>query len=248
MPDIRWNYETWNNNFDWEGEKPGWCEHTSGNEIDWRCVMVPRIASFLPTSRILEIAPGHGRWTHFLAQYCKELSIVDLAPACIEACKKRFANYDHISYHVTDGLHLDFLKPSSIDFVFSFDSLVHCDLEVLDSYLSYLQQALSPNGVGFFHHSNGAALPQVGQPDFSKIPGGRSTNVSAEIFEQLCRKHQLRCIGQEIINWNSADLIDCLSLFCRPGSRWDRANQVFVNRTFLETRQANKKLFGNYVF
>ncbi len=247
MPDIHWNYQKWNNTFDWETKKPSWCENTPQNEVDWRCIFFPRIASFLPAHRILEIAPGHGRWTHFLANQCEELTVVDLAPNCIAACKKRFASLSHISYFVNDGLHLHCLADSSIDFVFSFDSLVHCDANVIDSYLSHLSRALTADGTGFIHHSNSAALSRI--RDFGPTPvrGGRSTDVSAEIFEQLCRKYGLRCIVQEIINWNSPEPIDCLSLFCRAGSKWDRGNAVFETLDFPERRTAAKRAFLQYV-
>ncbi len=42
----------------------------------------------------------------------------------------------------------------SIDFVFSFDSLVHAEEDVIRSYLDQLGQKLRPDGVGFLHHSN----------------------------------------------------------------------------------------------
>ena len=42
----------------------------------------------------------------------------------------------------------------SVDFAFSFDSLVHADAEVLDAYAAELARTLAPDGVAFIHHSN----------------------------------------------------------------------------------------------
>jgi Methyltransferase domain len=42
----------------------------------------------------------------------------------------------------------------SIDFVFSYDSLVHADTEVLSAYLSEVARVLTPTGAAFLHHSN----------------------------------------------------------------------------------------------
>jgi hypothetical protein len=42
----------------------------------------------------------------------------------------------------------------SIDFVFSFDSLVHAEADVMQAYLNQLVRKLKLNGVGFIHHSN----------------------------------------------------------------------------------------------
>lgn len=43
---------------------------------------------------------------------------------------------------------------SSVDFAFSFDSLVYVEAEVLKGYLTELARVLKPDGVAFLHHSN----------------------------------------------------------------------------------------------
>lgn len=59
-----------------------------------------------------------------------------------------------ISAIINDGRSLDAVVDGSVDFVFSFDSLVHLEVEVIESYLKQLASKLTPNGVGFIHHSN----------------------------------------------------------------------------------------------
>ena len=103
---------------------------------------------------VLEIAPGYGRWTQFLRPEAQHLTVVDLSESCIEACKVRFAEATNMSYHVNDGTSLAMLDEESIDFAFSFDSLVHADLEVLRAYLMEFQQEAIPRRVAFLHHSN----------------------------------------------------------------------------------------------
>jgi len=85
---------------------------------------------------------------------CQVLIVVDLTESCIQKCKLRFKGDTHISYFVNDGRSLDFLEKNSVDFVFSFDSLVHAESEVIESYLKQLAKILKPNGVDFIHHSN----------------------------------------------------------------------------------------------
>jgi len=46
------------------------------------------------------------------------------------------------------------IQDKSIDFVFSFDSLVHAEAKVIEAYLNQLAMKLSQNGIGFIHHSN----------------------------------------------------------------------------------------------
>ena len=117
--------------YDWSGSGEEWSEGWGGSHAQWYGVVLPRIARFLPASSILEIAPGHGRWTAFLREHCDQLSIVDLDAACIDACRERFAGDERIAYHVNDGRSLDMIEDGSVDFAFSFDSLVHADAEVI---------------------------------------------------------------------------------------------------------------------
>ena len=123
-------------------------------ESQWFGLIFPRIHAFLPTGTILEIAPGFGRWTTFLTKHCDHLVLVDLSSKCIESCKQRFAYASHLSYHINDGRSLDMIENRSINFVFSFDSLVHAEADVLESYLDQLSNKLKPHGVGLIHHSN----------------------------------------------------------------------------------------------
>ncbi len=68
--------------------------------------------------------------------------------------KKRFISNDNIEYHINDGKSLEQIQDESIDFAFSFDSLVHAESDVIQAYLEQLGKKLKPDGVGFIHHSN----------------------------------------------------------------------------------------------
>ena len=122
--------------------------------MQWYGSIFPRIIQHLPSNRILEIACGYGRWTQYLKDLCSNLVVVDLSSECIQGCKKRFSDCPHIEYHINDGKSLDMISDSSVDFLFSFDSLVHADESVLKAYLSQLPRILTDNGVAFIHHSN----------------------------------------------------------------------------------------------
>jgi ubiquinone/menaquinone biosynthesis C-methylase UbiE len=79
---------------------------------------------------------------------------VDLAESCVQACQERFATELHATFSVNDGLTLPMVADRSVDLVFSFDSLVHVEVDVISSYLRGFRRILSPNGVAFIHHSN----------------------------------------------------------------------------------------------
>jgi ubiquinone/menaquinone biosynthesis C-methylase UbiE len=82
-------------------------------------VVVPRIEPFLDVETILDIGPGHGRWTQFLRHRCRRLIVVDISPRCIDVCRKRFPESTNIEYCVNDGMSLAIAPDNSVDFIFS---------------------------------------------------------------------------------------------------------------------------------
>lgn len=128
----------------------------------WWSIVHPRIRAFLPAGRILEIAPGHGRATQYLLGSCARLTAVDLNASCVHACEQRFAGVEHLDLDVNDGRSLPMIGDASIDFAFSFDSLVQVDRDVVQSYLHQLARTLALAGVAFLHHSNAAAFTRAG--------------------------------------------------------------------------------------
>src|SRR5688572_13503095 len=138
--DINFNKRRWEQQTDWALEGEEWSEYWGSSTAQWHGCLLPRLAPFVPAGSILEIAPGYGRWTRFLSSLAGELTIVDLAENCIEHCRKRFADQRHIRFVVNDGKSLAAIPGRSIDLVFSFDSLVHADLMVLESYISQLDR------------------------------------------------------------------------------------------------------------
>jgi len=155
MPTLAENNRFWGNDYDWKQGGDEWSEVWGGAEMQWYGTLLPRIHKHLPAGTILEIAPGFGRWTHFFADLCERLIVVDMSDKCIDACKQRFQDRSHIQFHVNDGKSLEVIDDNSIDFVFSFDSLVHAEADVVEAYLSQLSRKLKPGGVGFIHHQSG---------------------------------------------------------------------------------------------
>lgn len=250
MPSVEQNLAAWNRAYDWVQAGDEWSESWGGPEMQWNGCLLPRLHAFVPCGNILEIAPGFGRWTHFLKDLCAELTVVDLSEKCIVSCQQRFADYTHIKYAVNDGKSLKVVPDESVDFVFSFDSLVHAGPEVLEAYLEQLAVKLKADGVGFIHHSNAGnyrsyfslvnLLPRGRKrlSDFGILnyDHWRDLRMTAELFCEFCARSGLQCVGQELINWGGRFLIDSFSIFTRKNSRWDRPNQVVANRNF--TREA----------
>lgn len=154
MPSLEWNLEQWASDYRWTDSGSEWSGAWGSDDMEWFGVLLPRIHHFFPSENILEIAPGFGRWTGYLRNYCRNLIAVDISPKCIDFCKSRFSTDRKIRFHLNDGRSLSMIENGEIDFVFSFDSLVHCERDIIEGYLEEIERILKPDGVAFLHHSN----------------------------------------------------------------------------------------------
>lgn len=210
MPDLAWNKGTWDSRYPWQDQGEEWSSTWGGSEAQWFGCIFPRLHRFLPARRILEIAPGFGRWTRFLVPACDEFVGIDLAAKCTEACRARFASARHARFLTNDGYSLEAAGDSGFDLVFSFDSLVHAEHDVLTAYVPQIIARLSPKGAAFLHHSNLLAYGNT-----IGAPHGRAMTVSADIVADLVRRANGAVLVQEIVNWGGDHLIDCLTLLAR---------------------------------
>jgi SAM-dependent methyltransferase len=235
MPTIEDNLAHWTG-YDWQRSGDEWSEVWGGTHALWHGTLMPRIAPFLRNaSTILEIAPGFGRITQFLTDHCSRLIVVDLAERCVEACRQRFRDVPHIECHTNDGCSLPMVPDRSIDFVISFDSLVHAEIRAIRGYLEEMTRAFRPDGVGFIHHSNVGAFVDAESGEVAiDNRHWRGATVSAELFREACRDFELSCILQEVINWGGPHLTDCFSVFTPRGACWDRPPRVVENPGFMD--------------
>src|ERR1700745_4051865 len=200
--------------YDWKNAGEEWSAPWGTSKAQWFGAILPRIEHCLPAGTILEIAPGFGRWTHYLKDYCQQLWIVDRSSECIEACLRRFAAASHMHCYLNDGRSLAMIPDDSVDFVFSFDSFVHPNRDVVEAYLRQLGTKLKIGGQGFIHHSNfgqyvntlGQRLPEALARPLMKVKildwwHHRNPSMSADLFRTLCTRHGLHCLSQELVNW-----------------------------------------------
>jgi SAM-dependent methyltransferase len=254
MPTVEWNRSEWDQRYGWDDGGDEWSSRWGGAKAQWLTCVYPRLARFLPAHMVLEIAPGYGRWTQFLLPQCGAYVGVDLAERCVQACRERFAAEAHAVFDVNDGLTLPMVPDESADLVFSFDSLVHVEDDVIGSYLQECRRVLSPDGVALVHHSNVGVYHRtaagrdllaraterfalsrsiLGPRGLADWHNYRGRSMTAARFAGLARQADLSCIGQEIIGWSSPVLTDCISIVTVPGSRWDRELVRVTNRNFM---------------
>ena len=232
--------------YDWTNAGEEWSAPWGNSAAQWSGAILPRIRNCLPASTILEIGAGFGRWTHYLRDYCETLIAVDRIERCVDACRQRFQDDPRVRSVLNDGCSLPMVADDSIDFVFSFDSLVHAKPEMVEGYLAELGTKLKPAGQGFIHHSNFGEyansfrerLPKA----LIKLPikmnlldwdHRRDPTMTAALFRDLCERRGLACLSQELINWRGRRLIDCFSMIARGDHSQRTATRVIRNRDFM---------------
>lgn len=229
MPTLEWNHSYWSKDYVWSEGGDEWSKTWGGSEAQWFGSLFPRLHRMLPARRILEIAPGRGRWTQYLIPMCSAFIGVDIAESCVIECTNRFAGAPHAGFIHNDGLSLAAVPDNSFEFIFSFDSLVHAELDVMQSYIPQLVKKLAPGGKAFLHHSNYAACDHGGK----RSEHARAGSVSGEIIASLVKQSGGQMLVSEFINWGSIQTTDCLSTFTRDD---DQAPEhlLLTNPRFME--------------
>ena len=216
---VQQNVTEWTN-YGWEMRGSEWSHNWGGDDALWHAAVYPRIFGLVPSRSALEIGCGHGRMTRFLANHCQRITGYDVAPNCVDYCQRTFAEH---TFYFGDGKSFPQVPDASIDFAFSWDVLVHCDLDVLAAYLAELRRVLEPAGRAFLHHSNAADSQAVN----NGLRSATSYKDVAKLFESL----GLNLKYQEIIHWEGALRMDCFSLIeNRP---WCGTPTAFVNDDWL---------------
>jgi SAM-dependent methyltransferase len=213
MPTVDDNLRQWDA-YAWSDGGEEWSRPWGNASLQWAITIYPRIMHLLPVRHIIEIAPGNGRWLPFLLAHCQSYFGVDISPRCIEYCQRTYSRLPQKPrFKVGDGLSLPFALDCETDFVFSFDSLVHVEIDCLSDYAKEIYRVLRPGGHGFLHHSN------IGEyePDTVTNDGWRGVTVSADNFGRECTAAGLQVLSQEKIPWVfRGALTDCFTLVKKP--------------------------------
>jgi len=168
--------------------------------------------------RVVDLAAGHGRNGVKLREVADHVVVVDINEECLEACRRRFAGDPRFTFLRTDGVSLAGIADASVTLVYSFDSMVHFEREVVREYLAETRRVLVPGGHGFFHHSN---YTGNGGGDFRQSPHWRN-HMSRELFGEHAQAVGLEVVQSRVIDWGPPSdfhrALDCVSLVRRPAA------------------------------
>lgn len=241
MPELSWNREFWDGDYNWATRGEEWSVDWGGSEPQWFGSLYPRLHRVLPARNILELAPGMGRWTKFLLPLCHNYVGIDLSLECVEICQKIFADVSRARFVKNDGYSLSEVEDHSCDLVFSFDSLVHAEFDVFKSYVPQILEKLNKGGVAFIHHSNLGALGT----GFAN-PHLRALSVSRQKVEDLVVESGGRIVIQEVIDWRGSNYPqDCLTIFAKDDGQQSEPVHLY-NQRFTDEAEVIKEFQSPY--
>jgi len=93
---------------------------------------------------VLDIGCFDGKWTNYMGDAGRVIC-ADLDPKGFEEIKSRLA-WSTLEFYHCNGYLLDGIPDASVDFVFSMDSLVRSEWDVISSYIKEIARVLAPSG------------------------------------------------------------------------------------------------------
>jgi ubiquinone/menaquinone biosynthesis C-methylase UbiE len=201
--------------FHWGAETAVSYHGVAASHMDqqWKTLIEPVLAHYpIDYSRTIDFAAGYGRNTRKLLEAgAAHVTMVDVNPECVAHLETHFPR-DRTSAVLNDGAGLAGLDTSAFTFLYTFDAMVHFDLEIVISYIPEFARVLKLGAHAFVHHSNDAANPGG---DFRQNPHWRNF-MSAAIFKHIAVRSGFDVIRQETFSWGEPD-IDCITVLQRNG-------------------------------
>ena len=120
--------------------------------------LVELVAEYLgQTVDVLELGCGGGKFSQRLASRCRSLLCTDISPAMIDHTRESLSRQGlegNVRFLVLNGIDFSGVPDASVDFVFSYDVLLHLQPQNVFSYMLDARRILRGDGVFMLHQIN----------------------------------------------------------------------------------------------
>jgi SAM-dependent methyltransferase len=162
------NLAQWDVRHPWSRDGDEWTRQAEACGVpytEWKQAVLSRYIPLMARGgTILEIGPGHGRWSEPLLARADLLVLCDVSPNCLDACRERLTGMGRFRTHLAQAADLPPDLVGAVDAVWSYDCLVHVAPAECERYITEIARVLKPGGVAILHHSH--------RPGVGRFPSG----------------------------------------------------------------------------
>lgn len=182
---------------------------SSHMDEQWRSIIAPFFERHLfDLTRTVDFAAGFGRNTRkLLSSGASEVLAVDVNPDCIQRLESEFRS-DNVKVILVSGYDLKPIASEHATFLYTFDAMVHFDIEIVIDYFYEFSRILEVGGKALIHHSNYDARPGE---DFRDNPHWRNF-MSSDIARHIAARAGFDILEQRIFAWGDATDSDCITV------------------------------------
>ena len=197
-----------------------WSEYykLAESDVEWQWRIFERLLlgpdrSVFDFNVVLDFACGHGRIAERFANFAGKLICSDINHESLGFCRRRFANWQGacvFDFVVNTDSHIP-QPDGSVTFLYSWDAMVHFEINDLRTYLQEFSRILKTGGCGLIHHSNYGSFEASEARVWHQNPHWRAS-VSANDVRELCGWAGIPVLKQELLDWTIPSL-DCITIF-----------------------------------
>jgi ubiquinone/menaquinone biosynthesis C-methylase UbiE len=146
-----------------------------------------------PDATVVEIGVGGGRWTRYMLGV-KKLYAVDFHQELLDELKSNF-NQPNMTFVKNNGNDFPGIPERSVDFLFSFGTFVHLDIDIIDRYIGNIKPLLKPESNVVIQYSDNTK-PLCGYSFSANNP---------DIMRSMVQKHAYDILEEETKTiWHSS--------------------------------------------
>lgn len=192
---IRANYTLWDSTYLWPEDGDEWKGQAATCGLpyeEWKLSLIDHLIRPYVHGNVVEIGPGHGRWSEHIIPRADHSILADLSASCLAFCRGRFSQAQNVEYFLTAGASLPHFASGRVDCVWSYDAFVHMAPAVVAGYLASIARVLRPGGRAVLHHAN---VPDPANHEQNSHAGWRSA-VDAALVRETALRLGFRVVDQ----------------------------------------------------
>jgi SAM-dependent methyltransferase len=189
--------------------------YRNAEELTWvfwgeKSIFPPLFAQ-LDLENVIELACGHGRHAELVAPRARRLTLMDIHPENLAACRERLAGFSNVSFVLGTGFGFTGIEDGRTTAIYCYDSMVHFAPDVVQAYLQDTARVLAPGGMALYHHSNRPSS----EAHYSRNPGARN-DMTQPRFRAGAEAAGLAVVESTIIQWGGVAALDAVTLLRKP--------------------------------